>query len=132
MNGLINFLCKHDRYISAFGVPKENVYELAILPVIFTTANLWVYPDEIGEGTLETGTISADGKMPKSADWLFYQYNVSPGIKHPLEIDKYPISKALAAFAARESTRTIAIVNHKGIYQFLLAMGLDTTFWQQF
>jgi len=86
------------------------------LPVIFTTAKLWVCDCDISEADLQSGKVNIDEAKLEERKWLFYQYAQSPDLKHPFREESYgDISDILYS----DYTRTIPIVNSDGIKDFL-------------
>ncbi|HEV7743891.1 MAG TPA: hypothetical protein VGO56_02740 [Pyrinomonadaceae bacterium] len=53
-----------------------------LLPVIFTTAQLWVSSADLGQADLTTGDINLSQDEFRPVPWLWYQYHMSPGLKH--------------------------------------------------
>ena len=74
LNGMIEGCRGHPQRLKANG-------EITFLPVIFTTARLWVSDIDLGQANLATGELSEQAAL-KQVDWLYYQYHVSPGLKH--------------------------------------------------
>lgn len=88
------------------------------LPVIFTTANLFVSDADISLADLATGEINLSKEEIKSVPWLYYQYPMSLGLKHSVQnTAKEP--RDLSSFLYRDYMRTIAIVSANGIEDFL-------------
>jgi hypothetical protein len=88
-----------------------------LLPVIFTTAELWVSNVDLGEADLRTGAISLPNDSMSQVDYLCYQYNLSPGIKHA----HWNSSTApdLADLLVLGFMRTVPIVNASRIERFV-------------
>jgi hypothetical protein len=87
-----------------------------IVPVIFTTANLWGSDANLSEADLKTGISDANSKELKPLGWLCYQYHTSPGIKHSRSPHTKP--SHLGTLMQSEYIRTIPIVNPEGIEPF--------------
>ena len=87
-----------------------------IVPVIFTTANLWGSDANLFEADLETGVSDINKQELEPLEWLCYQYHTSPGIKH----SRSPLVKpsALGALMQSEYIRTLPIVSPAGIEPF--------------
>lgn len=119
VNGLIELV---QQYPSLFTEKKDTI---TYLPVIFTTARLWVSDVDLGAGDLLTGNIDLSNSGLTERQWLLFHYNVSPGIKHTL----YPASQLAASNGAasdelssiieREFIRSVPIVSASGIEDFL-------------
>jgi hypothetical protein len=109
-NGMVTYLSENQ---SALGPSKAK----SLLPVIFTTAKLYVSDIDLAETDLETGEIDADKLDVRAVDYLYYQYNLSPGIKHgiPTGVTNQDLSSILAA----DVIRTIPIVTAAGVENFL-------------
>ncbi len=91
----------------------------ALLPVIFTTAKLWVSNCNLASANVEDGSITLPEGDLVEAPWICYQYHVSPRLKHSRELLQHPseLAGALSAYYVR----TIPIVNAAGIESFLTA-----------
>ncbi|HKO61472.1 MAG TPA: hypothetical protein VJV03_09960 [Pyrinomonadaceae bacterium] len=108
LNGLIQTLAQHPKIVAKYDT-------VSFIPVIFTTANLWVSSDDLF-ANLETGNLDEHLQVFERANWLWYQYNTSPGIKHSLS-DRKP--DELTELLKLEYIRTVAIVSSSGIEDFL-------------
>jgi hypothetical protein len=96
----------------------------AIVPVIFTTAQLWVSSADLSSASLITGEIDLATGSLDHRDWLFYQYPVSPGLKHAVaQVNN--IAASIAGAMAMNSIRTVPIVNSRAIEQFLSSFDFD-------
>lgn len=95
--------------------PTENVYHL--MPVIFTTANLWASEAKLSDADILTGKVDLFASSFKQVDWLVLDYNISPGIKHTVAHSE--ATRSFGEFMESEYTRSIAIVNPKGLGNFL-------------
>jgi hypothetical protein len=87
-----------------------------ILPVIFTTAELYGSDAKLSDADLKSGLTNIADSELKLLSWICYQYHTSPGIKHT----RSPIIKPqdLGPILQREYIRTIPIVNSAGIEPF--------------
>src|SRR6266542_710648 len=78
LNGFANFISQRPSVVGL----NQSFY---LFPVIFTTAALWTYDADLSEADLESGHIvSAGPDAFQPCDWLFYEYNQSPTLKHSL------------------------------------------------
>lgn len=77
-----------------------------VIPVIFTTAQLWVSRQDLSEADIDTGNIEIDNSKFENKKWIAYKYHVSPEYRHSRT---QPSSYA----------RTVFIVNSGGIDEFL-------------
>jgi hypothetical protein len=76
-----------NRLIDSFasrGLPRLGQADLFFLPVIITTANLWITETELNSASLESGEIQSD-LHPEASPWLWYDYPQSPGIMHSVQ-----------------------------------------------
>jgi hypothetical protein len=96
-------------------VPAEH--GVVLLPVIFTTANLWTSDIDISAADLGTGQLPATPKI-RPAEWLYYQYPVSPSMKHQAIADKRRPPE-LEELLEPEFLRTIVIVSATATAKFL-------------
>jgi hypothetical protein len=113
-NGLLDHLFPEQR---AYRGDRRNV---VFVPVIFTTAQLWVAKGDLSAADLTTGQLSEDWGELISVPWLWYTHNQSPALRHRLPSAnqaRLPLSETLHA----EYSRTIAIVGSNGIDTFLSA-----------
>lgn len=130
LNGMIEFAVNEiDTGNSAlFKEDNSGTRYGSYLPVIFTTAKLWVCDCDISEADLQSGKLNIDEAKLEERKWLFYQYAQSPDLKHPFREGLYgDISDILYA----DYTRTIPIVNSGGIKEFLgNSMWVEPEDWQ--
>jgi hypothetical protein len=120
-NGLFNFfLSKMDTGIGG-GPPWEKPYDrweyIAFLPVIFTTAKLWVSDIDLSTTDIENGNIELPPNSLVEKKWIFYHYSQTPDISHELSGATRNIDLADVLYS--DYTRTIPIVNSSGIQSFL-------------
>ena len=118
-NGLIDHLFPEQR---TYRGDRRNV---VFVPVIFTTARLWVAKGDLSASDLTTGRLSQDWGELICVPWLWYTYNQSPALRHSLPStnqSQLSLSDTLHA----EYSRTIAIVGSDGIDKFLSA---DLILW---
>ena len=109
LNGFIQFLDKNFLLISS-----TNGCE--VMPVIFTTASLWVYSVNLSNADLTTGNVLIEPDKFTKVGWLLYQYNQSPGIKHTA-VQLGEIGD-IGSLLESEFVRTIPIINPSGIEEF--------------
>jgi hypothetical protein len=110
LNGMVEFLAGHPASLLATG-------RMLFLPVVFTTARLWVSNADLAAANLSTGDISLAEDSVIQKDWIFYQYHQSPGIKHNCPPGN--VSPALGELLDAEYIRSIAIVSSTGVEDFL-------------
>src|SRR5262245_35497130 len=87
------------------------------IPVIFTTAKLFVSDADLSTTDLQTGNIDLSNTEFVETPYLFYQYNLSPVLKHSLTY--YVQNSNLSLLLETSFARTIAIVSATGIEPFL-------------
>lgn len=88
------------------------------IPVIFTTANLYTSDVDLSESDLITGNIELEKLELVEKPYLFFQYNLSPNLKH--SVLSYSGPKAdLGVLLESDFARTILVVNANGIEKFL-------------
>jgi len=109
LNGFIQFLDEKFLLIS-----DTNGCEL--LPVIFTTANLWVSSVDLSKADLTTGNVLIPPDKFSKVGWLLFQYNQSPGIKH--NIIQLSEIGGIGDLLESVYVRTIPIINPSGIEEF--------------
>jgi hypothetical protein len=110
LNGFIHTLFREPQLI-------EGYRQLEFLPVIFTTANLFVTETDLSLANLETGNLELATEDVKRVSWLFYQYPLSPALKHPIAMKIR--GDTIGALLEYGFLRTIAIVSPNGIEEFL-------------
>jgi hypothetical protein len=108
MNGMVDFLKSR---------PATLRDGRCLLPVIFTTAELYVTEADLSDADMNTGKIDSSRMNFVKKSVVYYQYHLSPGVKHghpPLQ-SQIQLSSILSA----QFIRTIPIVSACGIEQFL-------------
>jgi hypothetical protein len=92
------------------------------VPVIFTTARLWVADGgDISLADLNTGQLPSDwARAIKQVPWLWYTYNQSLALRHHVPSGGAP-SLSLSKILRAEFARSIAVVGPDGIEPFLRA-----------
>jgi hypothetical protein len=110
MNGVVTLLNERS---DLFGITRNRT----LLPVIFTTAKLYTCDLETDDVDLSTGKVPNETLKLKEQPFVYYQYHLSPGIKH--RVDPRNISDELSRLLASEYIRTIPIVTATGIKEFI-------------
>jgi len=118
-----------------------------LVPVVFTTAKLYVSDIDISKAGLETGEVDPGMVQLEERPWIFFQAHVSPGLRHSYSVQKAPNTSrddeflkplleqdasarthlALESILDREFVRTVAIVNAAGAADFLKAVSFRET-----
>lgn len=113
-------------YVEALANTKQMFEgtQTHLLPVIFTTAQLWISNSDLGTADLGTGNIDLSNDKFESVPWLWYQYHMSPGLKHSSVYEPRERIK-VEEFIEAKYIRTIAIVSADGIEDFLLNTSRD-------
>ena len=115
MNGLINHLFKRQRR------PTNSPSQVLFLPVIFTTASLFVVKGDLGEAAIATGQLPDPWGDVSPVDWLWYTYNQSPALTHQIPGELGSTAVDLSDALRAEYARTIAVVGPGGVDKFLSA-----------
>ena len=122
VNGLVESFARHTSSLLAQNAP------LTLVPAIFTTARLWTTSVDVSEASLETGHVDIPEGQPVEADWLWYQYHLSPALQHSAEralsADERNFNDGLGTLLNAEYARAIAVVSASGIDAFLSASGV--------
>ncbi len=116
MNGMVDYLAMN-RSALAQHPSNRQIRSRTLFPVIFTTASLFTADTDLAKTDLMSGEIDRQTLNPTEVDYLFYQYHLSPGIKHSV----VPCHNRgeLAHILQADVIRTIPIVSAKGIMNFL-------------
>ncbi len=115
MNGLLDHLFPNQR--PARGQKGTTV---VFVPVIFTTARLWVAKGDLSTADLKTGMLPEAWGSVTSVPWLWYTHNQSPALRHRLP-SPGPAAVEISSALHAEFSRTIAVVGPDGIDPFLQA-----------
>lgn len=114
MNGMVMFLAQNPVYLG-------SAQRRLLLPVIFTTARLFGGTADPSEIDLKSGEIDYTKLQVTEKPFLYYQYHLSPGIKHKLHSRRIfqNFTPELTYVLQSEFIRTIPVVSASGIEQFL-------------
>ncbi|MCK6478683.1 MAG: hypothetical protein L6R43_00625 [Planctomycetes bacterium] len=98
--------------------------DITLVPVVFTTAELWATETDLAEAELSTGRVSVSEAHVRCRKWLWYQYHPSPSLRHSVKRYFAPSGsprwqEGLAPHLDREFARAIAVVGPDGIDDFL-------------
>ena len=110
-NGYIETLAQHPRLL------RQREPHI-VLPVIFTTATLWVSDADLSAADLLSGKVDIAKAEFKSVPWLWYQYHMSPGLKYSIRREEEATD--LEDLLESEYIRTVVIVGRDGIENFLM------------
>lgn len=88
-----------------------------IIPVVVTTAELWVTELDLRTTDLVSGNVSKEKLNAQNVGWLWFNYNISLNLRNSVgaTIEPDNLSEALDA----EATRSVALVNPDGLDDFL-------------
>lgn len=117
VNGLIELLSKRHELVNT--VKRNNLIDagVTLVPVIFTTTRIYTCGCDLSSATLEDGKLDLSNEEVLEKDWIFYQYHISPGIKHSRRFGQHPAK--FAEVLDYDYVRTIPIVAANGIDSFL-------------
>lgn len=96
------------------------------IPVIFTTAQIWISNVELQMSAIETGKLAEEINI-EARNYIYFQYHQSPGLKHTLKPPPAEHNN-LSAWLASDAIRTIPVISAKGIKQFLTELDDDIHF----
>jgi hypothetical protein len=116
VNGLI------ERFREDYGL-LTTAKKAVLIPVVFTTARLFVSDVDISESDLKTGNIEVKPQEIEEKPWVCFQYPVSLGLKHT--IHPTLAYEDLGELLDEEHLRTLFIVNGRGTEDFLTHLYLD-------
>ena len=117
MNGFASFLLQNTKLLgTVFTGDRLERKEAILFPVIFTTADLWTTEANLSTADPLSGELTND-LTATAVDWLIYQYNMSPGLRHGIQ--GRPSADTIGKVMDRDYIRTISIVSAKGIPAFL-------------
>lgn len=89
---------------------------MVILPVIFTTAKLWLSDVDLSQSDLRSGEVDLKNSPFESVPWVCYQYHLSPGIKHSYWMGNAPDD--IPSLLDLDYIRSIFVVSPDGIEDF--------------
>jgi hypothetical protein len=110
LNGMIEFLSSNPKIVDRYEA-------MSFLPVIVTTANLFFSSANISDGELSSGKIDLSNQVLVERNWLIYNYNQSPGLKHSVASSKGPVEFDKVLYD--KFVRSIPIVSPSGLSDFL-------------
>lgn len=111
LRGANGFVMHFDRRPHLLGDEEQ----VGILPVIFTTANLYTSDVKLDEADLATGKVGG-GSLTRAA-WVMFQYAMSPGLKHAAVSGS--AARDLVELYQAEYIRTVPVVSVEGILDFM-------------
>ncbi|MBN1349171.1 hypothetical protein JXJ21_07170 [candidate division KSB1 bacterium] len=110
--GYTNFLIQNGHLLT-------NVLDVNLIPIIFTTANLWTSSSDLSQANLDDGNLDTTRMEELELQkFVWVQYHLSNSLQNPnLEIQEQLTS--IQDNFEYYSLRTIAIVNSKHVEEFL-------------
>ena len=108
-NGLANLYGRYPQMLK----PSSHIL---LIPVVFTTATLWMSDVKLDSADVETGKLTNTAELRKTG-WLIYDHHQSPGIRHSLLADG--ALNTLDQILIMQYARSICIVSWEGIDDFL-------------
>jgi len=118
-SGLINHLCESIRTTDHRSMGIESNKRIRFIPVIFTTAQIWITEVDLTNADLTTGNLT-NHLEAKPADWIWFTHNQTSNLRP--EYYWRPETSAMDGFSydlRREFARSIAIVSPSGVDAFL-------------
>lgn len=110
-SGLLNTF-----YNSDFSLKDAGTNPFRFIPVVFTTAQIWVSNVDLGTGNINDGTLPNNDIEAENVDWIWFNYN-RPNLLSP-EIELSQNSKISLSDEYYQFLRTVAIVSPSGIDSF--------------
>jgi hypothetical protein len=104
---------------------KESEGTATVIPVIFTTAQLWTTNVDLGKADLESGNLDLDAVKAQKVDWIWFTHNRSPELSPELRMLKpevFGLMRSINRFSdalRHEFARSVAIISTAGIDSFL-------------
>jgi hypothetical protein len=117
-NGLMELLAR-DTNLLVRQTATVNAW-CGVVPVVFTTAKLWVSDLDLSASDLSTGRV--EPLSLTETPWLWLKLNISPALKHSLVYAPTPNEQrreSLRDYLLRDYSRSVAIVSVDGIISFL-------------
>jgi hypothetical protein len=102
-----------------------NKQRAILVPVVFTTAALWVSDVSLKDADIRTGCLRPEQVQVREVEWLYYQYHQSPGLKHSVGRPYQGLHSSLSSWMEADSIRTIVVVNASASKKFLATFGDD-------
>ena len=118
-SGIMNYLS------SDADLLKESEGTSILIPVIFTTAQLWTTDVDLGKADLESGNLDLDAVKAQKVDWIWFTHNRSPELSPEPRMLKPQVSSLMRSMnrfsdaLRHEFARSVAIISTTGIDSFL-------------
>ena len=109
VNGMIQFYAKRPKLLTNRG-------KIHLIPAIFTTAQIFTSPVDLGSANMNTGELEGAVKL-EATPWIWLQHNLSSGLTHSQTL--LPEPRNIESVLEQEFCRSVAIVSPEGIESFL-------------
>lgn len=109
-SGLINYLCTDQTHIVQLKPDINHIF----IPVIFTTARIFVTEADLAQADLFTGYLEKNSLKIEEKDWVWLNENRSPNLSHGRRIGH----RENINIHFEDFTRSVAIVSPSGIDSF--------------
>jgi hypothetical protein len=122
-SGLINHLQD-----AAPGQPKTT-HLIRFIPVIITTARIFITKADLGEANLKTGNLSPEALMVEPCDAIWFTHNRSPALKPnaPSTTGSSDFNQ-FSSSLRNEFSRSVAIISADGLDSFM-SWNLEEWLW---
>ena len=112
LGGLVDFYAENP-------IMLKGIASVDLVPVVLTTANLWVSSAQLETTDLRSGEIDPESASLEAREYVMYQYHVSPGLR-PVRANRQ-ISQRVGLRAAleRDFIRTVHVVHGTSFGAFL-------------
>jgi len=114
MNGLADWFVANPAAVPS---RAEGMKPIGLMPVVFTTANLFSSSVDLSTTDLQTGRVAVRGEDLHEVNWLHYQYYQAPSLLSTVRPAHE--NKNLVDALHNDFTRTVAFVSPDGISEFL-------------
>lgn len=105
-NGLIDYFAANPQYF-------KRGSRLVVVPLVVTTARLWLSSANLDAATLDVGHVDLAREGFGSVGWLALQYRQSPGIRHSIRFGL--LDEDIAQGADLHAKRTVLVANPTGL-----------------
>jgi hypothetical protein len=107
----------------------ETTHIIRFIPVVITTAQLYVTHANLGEADLKTGNLSSEHVTVEKVDSIWFTHNRSPALKpNAPSTTAFSDFNQFSAALTNEFARSVAIISTDGIDDFL-SRDLEEWLW---
>jgi hypothetical protein len=123
ISGLVN-------HLQSTAPPRpEKTLLIRFIPVVVTTAHLYVTDADIAESDLRTGNLQPDSVKVKKTDVVWFTHNRSPAMQpDAASATAFSNFNEFSAALRNEFARSVAIISPDGIDEFL-SRDLEESLW---